>query len=542
MLMFDRARSEARSRSGHHLPRVPCPGAGLADRGRVSTRHILHLQSLAGNRAVGRLLSSDSAVVAQVRDSRLADHGETPGTAGSDPPHPMTVVQRHTRSTATKEEHERALQNHREDREALKEEVARMSGSTDTLTRNTARWFKEGMSRLCALTPTADTAARVSTVGKEPSLLAMFGGSHDVGSPDMGTYNTDDMEDVKGVEFVPRKSGGFRDSVGGRVCITQPARRADLNALLREQGEGTLDPVSDALKHETQHEADIYFTHEYHFDARTPADRALATYRTEFRAYSAQRPSWLEGELTEKETERLKALGLTGHQWAGGIAHCKLFVHIVSQYTDVNRAWRANDEVREGGCFRDVVLATHGDLGEISANPTNSPEVSRLWRLINTASVQPSNWGELITAAKAVAEPDRMFILSAEPRWRGWLRKRWQVDEVRNLLGGDFTRVGAAHDAAARAKAERKAAASREKVRSEAPQWDVLEKRFSSWNDVRGMLETKGLLTEKELIRSEFEEWSVWDWGKLPVEAFFGNTFHAKEEYDLVNWWDRLGL
>jgi hypothetical protein len=449
-----------------------------------------------------------------------------------------------TKSTANEEEHKKALEANKLDQEILLKELEKMQKSEIPIESNTARWFKMGLAKLYALTLTADSKSRAEQHKKQPDL-AFFGNEKDVINGGNNVYNMDDMDDSKGIEFVPGNSGGFRKPTGGEVFITQPSRRNDLNEELKKESGGAFDPVTESLQHEVQHESDILFNSEFseaiYARKYSAAKLALAEYRTEFRAYSAQDPKWLKEGLSEKEKLSMETLKVKLEYFTGGLLQLKLFLQIVPNYPKVKKAWEENEKVEKGKKFQEAVLMFTGGIKEISANPTNNPDVMNLWDSLNASKLNDPHKKskEFIETAIAVPSPDRADILKAEPLWKQWLSEdeeyEWQLDEVKFLLSDDPKQFGKLRDEFFRKKNEKEKEESEEKEKErkkQAPEKEFFEK-YPTWAEIKKLLEENKLM-DNESIKDEFEQWSKYGEDEQSIGAFISNTF------DEFNWWTIL--
>lgn len=444
-------------------------------------------------------------------------------------------------STSEPDEHNLAMQMHRRDREALAAVVRAAAKSSDQRLKNSAERILAGETLLYALTPTADSAARAKLAG-QPGMRAFFGYPHPnpfVTEPVAGhvldatvaDYQTANMADTTKIVFDSPDSGGFRTPIGSKIFITQPSRIDAINALRKQLGEsGEFAPPTEVLKHESQHEVDVLFNREIRGESRTTA-LALAEYRTEFRAYTAQDAAWLHEPIDPREQDEF---GLS----FGDPVQFHIFRQIYRNYPRVKAAWDKDARLRDGTPFRFAVLRMRGELRAISANPDNSPRIERFWTSLGRIP-EPQDTGPLIAALMAFDAPDRA-ALAENAHYRALPLPAWLREIVDALLTDPGADVGGRVEAAKQAKAQERAAEARAadaERRKRPPDKDVLTAAFTSWAEVEASL--KIVRTPQgtpalgdEYVVEELETWRKYEPLGDGLEAFVINTSHQ-----WIDWW-----
>lgn len=333
---------------------------------------VLRLQQTVGNRTVQRFL-------AKVEPGRRGAMGNG------------LIIQR-TPSPAPPEAHKEAVKQHEADRAKLRGVVEMGLKSSDLRLKNSCEWIKSGQAKLYALTktPDVDSVARAEKAGKtgEDALFG-YGGNNkdalgwerratDIYSEPAATYNQDDIDENDQIIFDPPDSGGFRVPVGGKIFVTNPGRRDALNELRRQAKQGLFDPLEEVLKHEMQHESDVEFDEESdrlgRGSAPRPADIAWLEYKTEYRAYTAQEPKWLEKPPAGPEV-------FAEHRWEDGV-QLEIFKQIYKGYQRTTSAWDSDAVLSDGRKFRAAVVDFRGPLDMIAANPNNSLRVKEFYDLV----------------------------------------------------------------------------------------------------------------------------------------------------------------
>ena len=443
------------------------------------------------------------------------------------------IIQRLTPSTATSEQHNKAKENHAQDKAALKNFIA--TPPDDKRLANSIRWYQQGKSKLYVLTRTADSADRGALAAKSGKAqqreLAFFGSN--ILTEEGGTYNEKDMEDHQNIKFSPEESGGFRLATGGEVYVLEPSCPG--------QREGR-PSIGEVLKHETQHEADIDFNLDYMAkggnDLNGP-DYAFNTYKTEFRAYTAQEAPWLSEDTDQKSDHNIPP-GMTDN-WISK-THKNIFLHIYKRYPKVKAAWDHNAVLSDGTKFRNAAQSFSGDITMISANPDNSPEVHQFWSLLSEMRVSVQTSADLWKVSQQLSDKELEIFAKSKDRLRQIFTKQWKIALVEAIAKKDRNAFEKVIEQV-QAKKEKKQK-KRSPRRSGPPEWEDV-KTLGSW-EVLSKLALENAKPREGQTREDiqndiqddlaiFSRDSSWDEkNKSSIEAFVSNTANY------FDWWPVL--